>query len=603
MSRRPRQRLAVARAGFWKGVHPSMAVASMCMVLAFLLFTVLDVEMASGIYQTVRRQIESFLSWYYILAVCGILFVCIYLAGSRFGSIRLGNDDARPEFSTFSWLAMLFSAGVGIGILFFSISEPMSYFDNSAASGHPNNPHADHAGAYDLDERRAAHALQVTYYHWGLHAWAVYVMAGLCLAYFGYRKKLPLTLRSALYPVIGDRIYGPIGHAVDLLALFGAVFGVATSLGLGVKQMAAGLAVLFGIDPGLVTQLTLIAVICAVATLSAVSGIGRGIRVISEWNIYFTVVLLAFFLFCGPFEWLMSFFATSVGGYLWNMVPMGFWTAAEPGGVAWQGSWTIFYWGWWIAWAPFVGMFIARISRGRTLREFILGTLFAPTFIAMFWICMLGGNALYMELRAEGGVGTAGLIELVRGGQLEAALYGTIERMTDISMLAWLVSALATVLLATWFITSADSGTLVIVTMLSLGSDHPPQRFRVIWGATEGLVAAALLVAGGLLALQAASIVAALPVSVVMLAMTFGLLKSLWQDSAAAAPGERPIAAPRTAAATAGTRRGLRLGAAKGSPEVLDARNSPRWWPRALGSRGGLAGLPTTTRRRDAPRP
>ena len=551
-----------------------MAVASMCMVLAFLLFTVLDVELASAVYQTVRRQIESFFSWYYILAVCCILFVCVYLAASRFGSIRLGNDDARPEFSTFSWLAMLFSAGVGIGILFFSISEPMSYFDNSAASGHPNNPHADHAGAYDLDERRAAHALQVTYYHWGLHAWAVYVMAGLCLAYFGYRKKLPLTLRSALHPVIGDRIYGPIGHSVDLLALFGAVFGVATSLGLGVKQMGAGLAVLFGIDPGIVTQLTLIAVICAVATLSAVSGIGRGIRVISEWNIYFTVVLLAFFLFFGPFEWLMSFFATSVGGYLWNMVPMGFWTAAEPGGVAWQGSWTIFYWGWWIAWAPFVGMFIARISRGRTIREFILGTLFAPTLIAMFWICMLGGNALYMELRAEGGVGTAGLIELVRGGQLEAALYGTIERMTDISTLAWLVSALATVLLATWFITSADSGTLVIVTMLSLGSDHPPQRFRVIWGATEGLVAAALLVAGGLLALQAASIVAALPVSVVMLVMTFGLLKSLSQDSAAVTPGERPVAAPRTVPATTGApRRGSGLGAAKASPEALDTRS------------------------------
>ena len=528
-------------------MHPGMAMAAMGMVLVFLVFTMLYVELAGAIYQALRRQIESLFSWYYILAVCGLLFVCLYLAASRFGNIRLGDDDARPEFSTFSWLSMLFSAGVGIGILFFSISEPMAYFDNAHAAGHPNNPHADHAGAHDLDERRAAHALQVTYYHWGLHAWAVYVIAGLCLAYFSFRKKLPLTLRSALYPVIGDRIYGPIGHAVDLLALFGAVFGVATSLGLGVKQMAAGLAVLFGIDPGLVTQLTLIALISAVATLSAVSGVGRGIRIISEWNIYFTVVLLAFFLFCGPFEWLMSFFATSVGGYLWNAVPMGFWTASEPGGVAWQGSWTIFYWGWWIAWAPFVGMFIARISRGRTIREFILGTLFAPTALAMFWICMLGGNALHLELRAEGGAGTAGLIELVRGGQLEAALYGTIQRMTDLSPLAWLVSALATFLLATWFITSADSGTLVIVTMLSMGSDHPPQRFRVVWGATEGLVAAALLVAGGLLALQAASIVTALPVSMVMMAMTFGLLKSLTQDSSAVASG--PVRPARAVAA------------------------------------------------------
>ena len=555
MSRRPRRRLAVAGAGLWKGLHPGMALASMGMVLAFLLFTVVDVDTAGSAYQAVRRQIESFFSWYYILAVCGILFVCLYLALSRFGRIRLGDDDARPEFSTFSWLAMLFSAGVGIGILFFSISEPLSYFDNAEASGHPNNPHADHAGAVARDERRAAHAVQVTYFHWGLHAWAVYVMAGLCLAYFSFRRKLPLTLRSALYPVIGDRIYGPVGHAVDLLALFGAVFGVATSLGLGVKQMAAGLAVLFGIDPGLVTQLTLITLITAVATLSAVSGIGRGIRIISEWNIYFTAILLAFFLFCGPFEWLMSFFATSVGGYLWNVVPMGFWAASEPGGVAWQGSWTIFYWGWWIAWAPFVGMFIARISRGRTIREFILGTLFAPTALAMFWICLLGGNALHMELRAEGGVGTAGLIDLVRGGQLEAALYGTIQRMTDISPLAWIMSALATFLLATWFITSADSGTLVIVTMLSLGSDHPPQRFRVVWGATEGLVAAALLVAGGLLALQAASIVAALPVSVVMLVMTFGLLKSLSEDSAAGALPVGQAVHARAVPAATGTRR------------------------------------------------
>ena len=550
MARKPRPRLTVAGAGPWKGLHPGMAMAAMGMVLAFLVFTMLDVEAAGAVFQAVRRQIESLFSWYYILAVCGLLFVCLYLAGSRFGSIRLGDDDARPEFSTFSWLAMLFSAGIGIGILFFSISEPMSYFDNASASGHPNNPHADHAGAHGLDERRATHALQVTYYHWGMHGWAVYVITGLCLAYFGYRKKLPLTLRSALHPVIGDRIYGPIGHAVDLLAVFGAVFGVATSLGLGVKQMATGLAVLFGVDPGLVTQLTLIAIITAVATLSAVSGIGRGIRVISEWNIYFTVVLLAFFLFFGPFEWLMSFFATSVGGYLWNVVPMGFWTASEPGGVAWQGNWTIFYWGWWIAWAPFVGMFIARISRGRTIREFVLGTLFAPTALATFWICLLGGNALHLELRAEGGVGTAGLIELVRDGQLEAALYGTIARMTDISALAWLISALATFLLATWFITSADSGTLVIVTMLSMGSDHPPQRFRVVWGATEGLVAATLLVAGGLLALQAASIVTALPVSVVMMAMTFGLLKSLSQDSAAVAPA--PVRPPRTVAAVPG---------------------------------------------------
>lgn len=313
-----------------------------------------------------------------------MLAVCLYLMCSRFGNIRLGNDDSRPEFSNFSWFATLFSAGVGIGLLFFSIAEPLFYFDNTTAWKYPNNPFADQAGATQLDDQCAVDAMRVTYYHWGFHAWAVYVMVGLCLAYFGFRKKLPLTLRSALYPVLGEKIYGPIGHAVDLLAVFGTVFGVATSLGLGVNQMAAGLNVLFGVNAGITTQIILIALISVAATFSAVSGVGNGIRIISEWNIYLSIVLVAFFLFAGPTEWLMGFFVTTIGDYLWNAVPMGFWVAGEAGDKAWQGGWTIFYWGWWISWAPFVGMFIARISRGRTIREFMVGVMFVPTTIAFF---------------------------------------------------------------------------------------------------------------------------------------------------------------------------------------------------------------------------
>ena len=439
-----------------------------------------------------------------------------------------------PSSARFPGLAMLFSAGLGIGLLFFSISEPMFYFDNSASFGYPNNPHADNAGAVALDEARAVDAMRVTYFHWGLHAWSVYVVVGLCLAYFGFRKRLPLTLRSALYPIIGNRIYGPVGHSVDLLAVFGTVFGVATSLGLGVKQMAAGLHTLFGVVPDTGTQIILILVISAAATLSAVSGVTRGIRIISEWNIYLSIVLLAFFLFFGPLEWLIGFFGRTVGDYLWNLVPMGLWVAAEPDHATWQGGWTIFYWGWWIAWAPFVGMFIARISRGRTIREFTVGTMFVPTAVGIVWLCLFGGNALHIELTAVDGVGTAGILDLVREWQLEAALYGTIERMTDISWLAWAISALATFLLATWFITSSDSGTLVIATMLSMGDDHPPRRARVVWGAAIGLVAAALLLADGLHALQAASIAAALPVCVILLAMTTGIIVSLNRDAPAA---------------------------------------------------------------------
>jgi choline/glycine/proline betaine transport protein len=545
----PNSHELVAGSGPMKGLHAGMGLAAKGMVLSFVIFTVLNVEFANGIYSAIRGWIEATLSWYYILAAIIMLFVCFYLMCSKYGAIRLGDDDSRPEFSNFSWFSMLFSAGVGIGILFFGVAEPIFYFDDSGAFGYPNNPHADFDGATAMGMERAVHAMRVTYFHWGFHGWAIYVMIGLCLAYFGFRKKLPLTLRSSLHPIIGDKIYGPIGHGVDLLAVFGTVFGVATSLGLGVTQMAVGLNVLFGVDPGITTQLILIAVISVIATFSAVSGVGNGIRIISEWNIWLSVLLLSFFLFFGPFKWLMGFFVTSVGDYIWNVIPMGFWTAATDENIAWQGGWTIFYWGWWISWAPFVGMFIARISRGRTIREFMVGVLFVPTAIAFFWLCMFGGNAMYLEMNASGGVGTAGIVELVRAWNLPAALYGTIERMTDIGALQWAVSALATLLLATWFITSSDSGTLVITTMLSMGDDNPPQRFRIIWGMGEGFVAAVLLLAGGLAALQTASIAAALPISVIMLMMTYGILKSLREDPSAVAETETRTAPDGTSMA------------------------------------------------------
>ena len=519
-----------AKTGFWAGIHPGMGIASKAMIFAFVVFTALNVELAGSLYSAVRGWVEATLSWYYITAVTIMLFACFFLMFSRYGSIRLGDDDSRPEFRNFSWFAMLFSAGVGIGILFFGIAEPMFYFDNTEPWSYPNNPFADQIGATEMNEQRAIAAMRVTYFHWGFHGWAIYVVVGLSLAYFGFRRKLPLTLRSALYPLIGNKIYGPIGHAVDLLAVFGTVFGVATSLGLGVVQMAVGLNYLFGIDAGITTQVILIAVISVIATLSAVSGVGNGIRIISEWNIYLSIVLLAYFLFCGPFQWLMGFFVTTFGDYLWNVIPMGFQTFNSEGASAWQGGWTIFYWGWWISWAPFVGMFIARISRGRTIREFMVGVMFVPTTIAFFWLCMFGGNAIYLELNAADGVGTAGIADLVRNWNLPSALYGTIDQISDVRFLQWSMSALATLLLATWFITSSDSGTLVITTMLSMGDDNPPKKFRIIWGMGEGFVAAVLLAVGGLTALQTASIAAALPVSIIMLLMTWGLFKSLATD-------------------------------------------------------------------------
>ena len=524
---------AVADRGLWRGLHPGMAQASLGVVLLFILFTVLDVERAGAVFSRINTWITASLNWYYVGFMCAALAVSVYLAISPHGAVRLGRDDERPEFRTFSWLAMLFSAGLGIGMLFFSIVEPLFYFDTAQAAGYPNNPHADRAGVVALERERAIHAMRITFLHWGLHAWAVFVIVGLCLAYFSYRKNLPLTLRSALYPVIGDRIHGPIGHAVDLLAIFGTVFGLATSLGLGAQQMARGLNVLFDIDPGRLTQLGLIAVISAAATISVVSGLRRGIRILSEWNIYCTLVLLGFFVLFSPIPWLAGFIGSAVADYAWHVLPAGLWIADTAEGLAWQSDWTIFFWGWWIAWAPFVGTFIARISRGRTLREFILGVVFVPTSFCILWICLLGGNAIYLELNAADGVGTAGIIQLVRESNYEAALYGTIAQLSHADWLTWGISALVTVMLGTWFVTSSDSGTLVINTMLSMGNEDPPRLFRIVWGLGIGLVAAVLLQAGGLQALQTASIAGALPVSIVMVLMSYGLFVSLAKDAAA----------------------------------------------------------------------
>ncbi|MFG6177792.1 BCCT family transporter [Halomonas sp. THAF12] len=512
-------------------MHKGMTLTSAGLVLAFVLFTGLGPGLAGELFGAVRAWIESTFSGYYLVTVMLLIAVCAFIVVSRHGSIRLGDDDSRPEFSNFAWFSMLFSAGIGIGILFFGVAEPVFYLDNSGAFGYPNNPHADMAGATALGHERAIDALRVSVFHWGLHGWAIYVIVGMSLAYFAYRKGLPLALRSALYPFIGERIYGPIGHLVDILGVLGCVFGVATSLGLGVSQMAVGLERLAGISAGLDTQLVLIAVISLVSILSVVSGVQRGIKLISELNIWVSVLVVGAFLLGGPTLWLISAFGETLVDYAANFIPMGLWYADEPGPAAWQQAWTIFYWGWWLAWAPFVGLFIARISRGRTLREFVLGVLLVPTLIIFVWLVIFGGSALYQELHAAGGPGSAGIIELVNAWNLPAALFASADGIAGTGALGWLLSAMMVFLLMSWFVTSSDSGTLVLTTILSLGNDEPPQRFRVFWGVVIGLVAAVLLVAGGLKALQTALIAAALPLSGVILIMTAGVLVSLLRES------------------------------------------------------------------------
>lgn len=493
--------------------HPIMSIGAGLLVAAFVLFTVVDPEYADGIYGAAKGFISTNLAWYYIGLMSFFLFLAVWLSFSRYGSIRLGQDSDRPEFSDFSWFSMLFGAGIGIGILFWSIAEPIYHFQGTPLLGE----------AQKMTAEAAQVAMRISIFHWGLHGWALFAVFGLMLAYFAYRKGLPLSIRSSLYPLLGERIYGPLGHAADLLAVFGTVFGIATSLGLGAQQMNAGLNYLLGFEVSIGHQILLIAVISVIATASVLSGVNKGIRMLSELNMHLTILILALFVIFGPTAYLLGAFVTNTGDYLVHAVELGLWIDPDPKGQ-WQGWWTIFYWGWWIAWAPFVGMFIARISKGRTLREFVLGVLIAPTVLTTFWITIFGNSAIFIELFGGGGV-TAAVNE-----DITMALFKTLELMNLGQWLTILMSAICTLMLVTYFVTSADSATLVICTLICMGDQHPPARYRIFWGLAIGAAAAVLLLAGGLKALQTASIVAALPFSFVALLATYGFLKALRQD-------------------------------------------------------------------------
>ncbi|MCM5703852.1 BCCT family transporter [Larsenimonas salina] len=511
-------------------MHRGMTITAGILVLLFVLFTGISSNAANLIFGAARTWIEKTFSTYYLVTVVCLLLVCTFIVFSRFGNIRLGPDDSRPEFGNFAWFSMLFSAGIGIGILFFGVAEPIFYLDNSGSFGYPNNPHADMAGDIAMGHDRAIDALRVTVFHWGLHGWAIYVIVGMSLAYFAYRKGLPLALRSALYPFIGDRIFGPAGHIFDIFGVLGCIFGVATSLGLGVSQIGVGLEKLFGINDSLTTQLVLIAVISALSIASAVSGVDKGIKIVSLLNIWVSAVVIGIFLLWGPTLWLVKTFGETLVDYARDVLPMGLWFADDKGATQWQQAWTIFYWGWWLAWAPFVGLFIARISKGRTLRQFVLGVLLVPTLLTFIWLVIFGGNAIHQELNAAGGVGTGDVMSLVRNWDLPAALFATADGIVGTGTFGWILSAMMVFLLMSWFITSSDSGTLVLTTILSLGNENPPNLVRVFWGAVIGLVAGVLLVVGGLNALQTALIAAALPVSIVILVMTAGVLISLLKE-------------------------------------------------------------------------
>lgn len=510
-----------AKSGLFKGLNPTMSLTALVVVALFVFFGAYDPNTAAQWFNGAKNAIIDGFKWYYILVVALFLFFAVFLVFSQYGDIRLGDDDTQPEYSYFSWFSMLFGAGMGIGLIFWSIAEPILHMQH--------NPFLQPSQA---DTPAAAQiAMRLTFFHWGLQPWAIYVIVSLALAFFCYRRKLPLAIRSVFYPILGERIYGFWGHAVDVLAIFGTIFGVATSLGLGVSQMNTGLHQLFDLAVNTKVQLILIGVISAIATLSAVSGVGKGVRILSEVNLWLSLLVLAFFVLLGPTTYILNSFVQNIGDYLSHIVPLSFWTNSGADGVStWQSKWTVFYWGWWISWAPFVGMFIARISKGRTIREFTVGVLLVPALLGMFWLTAFGGTALHIALFQH-----SDLIASV-DHNVTLALYNTINLM-HIGHFTFIVKASVTLLIATYFITSSDSATVVVTTLLSVGDEAPPLRHRIFWGLGVGFVAAVLLVSGGLPALQAASIIAGLPFSIIMLFMCYALVvalrnekKRLWQD-------------------------------------------------------------------------
>lgn len=486
-------------------INPPVFFGSAILIIAFVIFAAFFSDTASSVFTATQSWIVNTFGWFYLLAVGFFLIFSIGLAMSSYGAIKLGPDHSEPDYGYLSWFAMLFSAGMGIGLLFFGVAEPIMHF---------SSPPVGQGG----DIEAAREAMSITFFHWGLHAWAIYAVVGLSLAYFGFRHNLPLSIRSSLYPLIGERIYGPIGHTVDIFAVLGTMFGVATSLGLGVLQVNAGLTYMFGLPAESVgLQIGLIAGITLLATISVVAGLDSGIKRLSELNLGLAILLLLFVLFAGPTLFLLQTLVQNTGNYLSEVVNKTFnLYAYEPNG--WIGGWTLFYWGWWIAWSPFVGMFIARVSRGRTIRQFILGVLFVPVGFTFMWMTFFGGTAINMELGNLAGVISGAVSE-----NSAIAVFSMFEHM-PLSMIS---SGLATILVITFFVTSSDSGSLVIDMITSNGHPKPPVWQRIFWALTEGCVAAALLIAGGLKALQTASIAGALPFVVIMLLMCFGLMKGL----------------------------------------------------------------------------
>nr|WP_155694188.1 choline BCCT transporter BetT [Psychrosphaera haliotis] len=473
-------------------------------IIALLLFTALLPDQAQSLFSVVQSSIVDNGSWFYVLTVAFIFFFVSFLGLSKYGDIRLGPDHATPDYSLKTWLSMLFAAGMGIGLMFFGVAEPLMHYLAP--------PTADKGSIEAVKE-----AMKMTFFHWGFHAWAIYAVVALVLAYFSYRHNLPLTLRSALYPLIGDKIYKWPGHAVDVFAVVGTVFGVATSLGLGASQVNSGFGYLFGIDVSTTNQILIMCFITALAVISVATGLDKGIRRLSEANMILAITLLLLIFLLGPTVFLLKAYLQNVGAYLSDIIHNTFNLFAYKK-TNWIGGWTIFYWGWWLAWAPFVGLFIARISRGRTIREFILGVMLIPTVFTLFWMTIFGNSAIDL-------VYNQGVVEL--GEMISKDSSVALFVFLDNFPLTQVLSFFSVLMIIIFFVTSCDSGAMVVDMLCSHGKNDTPLWQRMYWAVGIGIVAAILLLVGGLSALQTMTIASALPFAVVLLLAILGLIKAL----------------------------------------------------------------------------
>ena len=501
-------------------IHPVVFPGALLLIVLFIAVTVILGDQAAGAFAATKSFIESTFGWFYLLAVNVFLITIVYFAVSKYGSIRIGGVEAEKEFSTFAWMAMLFSAGMGIGLMFFSVTEPVVYFNSPPAF----------FGAEAGTAAAGTAALAQTFFHWGLSPWAIYGLVGLGLAFFSFNRGLPLTFRSIFWPLLGDRIYGWPGHIIDLVSVFATLFGLCTSLGLGVAQVNSGISYVGGdmlgiIDLPITTaiQIALIAGITLIAVMSVAAGLDGGVKRLSTVNLYLMLLLLGFLFIVGPTLFIVGSMAEGLGAYIGNFLSLSLFTGtlgAAAGNTldSTVSGWTVFYWGWWIAWSPFVGMFIARISKGRTVREFVLGVLVLPTLFSVVWLSTFGGSALATALQGSGG----GAI-MSAYSSMEYATFETLGMfiMLEQYPLGAISGILATLLVVTFFVTSSDSGSLVIDHLTSGGKHDVPRAQRVFWATTEGIVAAVLLWGGGLTGLQAAAISTGLPFAVILLVMCY----------------------------------------------------------------------------------